>query len=198
MTEGAHALLAGRIPRRVNEELATAFLGRRASLGQRRRAAAFRERPAAPCSRRTGCPFAGIQQSRRAHRGVGATAGCAWRSIAPDAWSCRSALRMPYINAGSSAGVFTVLGTPRARTTDVAAGSSRRTTPSGSSRSIRIVACCGYPGGTADEVVEPIVNEERIQRILRQALPRLLQKSIVPSSPGWQVRQVWLFPPKVS
>ena len=47
---------------------------------------------------------------------------------------------MSYINAGSRAGVFTVLGTPRAKTTEVAEGSSSRTTPSGSSRSIRIVA----------------------------------------------------------
>ena len=33
-----------------------------------------------------------------------------------------------------------VLGTPRAKTTEVADGSSTRTTPAGSSRSIRIVA----------------------------------------------------------
>ena len=47
---------------------------------------------------------------------------------------------MSYISAGSSAGVLTVLGTPRAKTIEVADGSSTRATPSGSSRSIRIVA----------------------------------------------------------
>ena len=40
--------------------------------------------------------------------------------MAPAAWFCRPWSRMSYISAGSSAGVFTVLGTPRASTTEVA------------------------------------------------------------------------------
>ena len=54
------------------------------------------------------------------------------------------------------------------------------------------------PAGAADEVVEPIVTEERIRRILRQALRSTSAGSMVPSSPEWQVRHVRPLPPKVS
>ena len=77
---------------------------------------------------------------------------------------------MSYISAGSSAGVFTVLGTPRARTTEVADGIIQEHHALGQFALDQNRGVRGDPAGAAEEVVEAIMKEERIRRVLRQAL----------------------------
>src|SRR4030095_3983730 len=62
--------------------------------------------------------------------------------MALNACSSRFGSRVSYISMGSRAGVFSVVGVPRCKSTLLRVGSSARMTSGGSGISIRTVACC--------------------------------------------------------
>ena len=198
VTEGTHTLLVGRVPGRIDEELASALLGGRLSLPAAPAPGRQQRRPSAPCSKRTACLSAGTRRWRRA------VAPWAGRWAAHDDRS-----HPPPEPAGPGFGCRTSA-PDRARACSRCSGRRERrpprsprdhppgTTPSGSSRSIRIVAWAAIRLVPLKKIVEAVVKEERVGRVRPEGARQLLSTLIVPSLPEWQVRHVRPLPPKVS